>query len=764
MRCIMKLNKEYESENQKFWPILVLLLPLTLSFLLKERLYFVLDEGAYLSFHITLESLSILISAFIAIQGWLIFPYNMSRRRLLLSILFLMVGLLDFMHMVSYKGMPTFITDSSVAKATWFWIFARFTEAIGMFFIFLFPNKNYVRHKRFLLYIGSFITALFFSFFILYYERYFPILVVKGVGVTPLKRNLEYLISFIHLITIVMLVYQNQKEKIKINQATMIALTFILVSELIFTLYKNVFDIDNLIGHFYKIFGYYYLMKGIYITTIEEPFIQKEKLEKESYRKSTTLLWVLEKIKEGFIFIDKDLKVRIANPIAKEHFNMSNMSDHIEDDFWKILQNMNIKEEECHIYRALINGTELNKEKVLYNNRIFLVDILSIYDPTTSELEGVACFFEDITEKESENKRKEELMLNYLHNAQNLQQLLDSIPISFLAINRDHKVIALNEEFLKYQPGLTKETVIGMSINEALIGISESELELTEVFNGKRVEKIEVLPGGTCFIISHPIICHRENKIIGAVISIQDITEVEHLRGEILRLDRLNTVGQMAASITHEIRNPITAVKGFLQLTSEKIKDFNPAYFEIITKELDRINDIISDFLSLSQNRIIKKTVGNLNKVITDIIPIIQAEANMKGHIVNVELEEIPEFPFNEKEIKQLILNLSRNAIEAMECEGILTIKTSISSGEIQLIVQDTGKGIPEEDRNRLFEPFYTTKEGGTGLGLIACKNIVEKHEGRMEIKSKVGTGTRIISIFSLSKIVNNHEETLLQA
>src|SRR5690606_22709044 len=207
---------------------------------------------------------------------------------------------------------------------------------------------------------------------------------------------------------------------------------------------------------------------------------------------------------------------------------------------------------------------------------------------------------------------------------------------------------------------------------------------------------------------------------------VQDVTELQALRRELDRMDRLSLVGEMAASITHEIRNPMAVVRGYVQLLQERSHVAQREYFSIIIEELDRTNQIISDFLTLAQNKREQKFSNSLNDVINELVPLLQADANLRGQMLVVELsDQLPPYQINESEIKQLLLNISRNGMEAMQQDGVLTIKTMFVNRQIILSIADTGLGIPDELKQKIFEPFYSSKRMGTGLGLPLCANIV---------------------------------------
>lgn len=205
----------------------------------------------------------------------------------------------------------------------------------------------------------------------------------------------------------------------------------------------------------------------------------------------------------------------------------------------------------------------------------------------------------------------------------------------------------------------------------------------------------------------------------------------------VLRLDRINLMDKMAATVGHEVRNPLTSIKGFLQLLKNKQQDpLHLEYFDIMISEIDRANSIITDFLAISRNKATIMKWGNIKDVVTSILPLIEADAIYKNMQVLTDFREVPDILLNEQEINQLVLNLVRNGFEAMSEGGCLTLKIGQEQDEVILSVADEGTGIEQEVLNQLGTPFFTTKEMGTGLGLVVCNSIAERHSAHLEIKS----------------------------
>lgn len=229
-----------------------------------------------------------------------------------------------------------------------------------------------------------------------------------------------------------------------------------------------------------------------------------------------------------------------------------------------------------------------------------------------------------------------------------------------------------------------------------------------------------------------------------------DYLEKEAAKEEMARLARLNLVSQMAAGLAHEMRNPLQVVMGYIQFMTPKAEEKMKSRFLLIMDELERMNQLISDFLTIARNKRVEKVVIQLNEIIQNVHILIYPDIVKNALNITLQLEEnLPRIYADRKEIIQLILNLSRNAIEAMGSKGTLTIKTVKLFGKVQLIISDTGCGISREQLEKIFDPFYTTKEEGTGLGLSVCKGIVDRHDAQINVISEEGVGTTFIITFA---------------
>lgn len=368
---------------------------------------------------------------------------------------------------------------------------------------------------------------------------------------------------------------------------------------------------------------------------------------------------------------------------------------------------------------------------------------------------------EETLGKEMMKAHADKLAGQLYREEERMQQVMDAVPLSVILLDQKGSINMLNDTFLKLYrskfPDDGREELLGKHFftlfKTAKIGIADMSSHMHDVFSGKQSFNELVQHEDKMFFTSiSPIIKEHSGRVSGAVVIAQDITELETLRMELNNVDRLSLVGQMAAGITHEIRNPMSVVRGFLQLMREKSPVSLDNYYRIVLDELDRANGIINDFLSLAQNRPVHKENTSLEEIIQELAPLIWADANLRGQSVEVrQAEQLPKLELNPKEIKQLILNLCRNAMEAMESNGQLTLETRLVPEGVELLVMDTGPGIPDEVQKALFEPFFTTKAKGTGMGLSLCKSIVDRHNGTVRVDSEIGVGTTFSVIFPVA-------------
>ncbi|GGG73514.1 ATP-binding protein [Paenibacillus radicis (ex Gao et al. 2016)] len=236
---------------------------------------------------------------------------------------------------------------------------------------------------------------------------------------------------------------------------------------------------------------------------------------------------------------------------------------------------------------------------------------------------------------------------------------------------------------------------------------------------------------------------NESGEIVAIATISRNITARKHTEEVLRRSEKLSVVGQLAAGVAHEVRNPLTTLRGFVQLLQRDEK-LSPAYFDIMLSELDRINFIISEFLVVAKPQAIHFQLINIRDTLRDIVMLLDSEANFNNiRLVTYLDEQVPLVMGEVNQLKQVFLNVMKNGIESMPHGGQLTIELRYAPPEGILIrITDQGSGISEPDLSRLCEPFFTRKDEGTGLGLMVSQQIIDNHKGSMNFRSQLNVGT----------------------
>jgi PAS domain S-box-containing protein len=356
----------------------------------------------------------------------------------------------------------------------------------------------------------------------------------------------------------------------------------------------------------------------------------------------------------------------------------------------------------------------------------------------------------------------------------NFEAVLAGLPDAVIAVDSDGRVVFWNaaaEELI----ARSSRRAVGRTIKEifpfedSLIrrlsetlasGESRSESETAvETTDNRRVP---------VSLVTAPIFA-RDGSVEGAVAVLRDLSRIQQLEGEVRRGETLAAAGRMAIGLAHEIRNPLGAIRGAVQLLARELGPASPLreYTDVLVTEVDRVNRIIEMLLDLARPVQVRRVPLNLHQLFERVALLHEAAAREQGITVVRRYDpSLPAILGDEDRLVQVLHNLLRNALEAMKQGGHLTLSTRVSlnplygkmdtgGGQrimVEAMVTDEGSGIPTGLRGRIFDPFFTTKESGMGLGLALCHRILEEHHGAIQVDSIEGKGTTVTCFLPIAK------------
>ncbi|RCW47838.1 ATP-binding protein [Paenibacillus prosopidis] len=299
----------------------------------------------------------------------------------------------------------------------------------------------------------------------------------------------------------------------------------------------------------------------------------------------------------------------------------------------------------------------------------------------------------------------------------------------------------------------SEKDIIGMDIYSLLDEKHHSEmaawLETVQDDEAAPIKPIELQWRTVQGKLLHTEIVRASTTFSGKQIEqviIRDISERKKNEELLINSEKLYVAGQLAAGIAHEIRNPLTSLKGFLQLIASG-RGNKEDFYDIMKSELVRIESIVSELLMLSKPQIYELAFKDARQMMTETVNLLETQAILHNVIIEFHAGDKPLWVMGvENQLKQVFINVIKNAIEAMQNGGVVKISMSHDEdGTVNIRIQDQGSGISKEQLSKIGQPFYTTKDKGTGLGLMVTYKIVDNHKGQITAESEIGTGTTFI-------------------
>jgi PAS domain S-box-containing protein len=378
------------------------------------------------------------------------------------------------------------------------------------------------------------------------------------------------------------------------------------------------------------------------------------------------------------------------------------------------------------------------------NRDIITAEFGSVVIPYNGE-SATLTLFDDVTNRkraEEALRHSEEKYRLITENMQDLIRVLDTDGSVEFASPSHERILGLKPHF--YEGKSFFDWVHPKDIHH----VKEQFFKMVESKKGYRVEyRCKHAQENWKYMesIGAPLFDER-GEVEHVVVVARDISERKKVEEAIRKSDKLSVVGQLAAGVAHEIRNPLTSIMGFTQLLKKETE--NPFYFDLILSEISRLEDIVSGFLTLAKPQEPKMKEMNLKTLLEQVLTLFRAQANMSS--IEIVVEDgliLPPLYCEANQIKQVLINILQNAVDAMPNGGKIKISTlTLQNGSdfIMFRIIDEGYGISEERMKHIGEPFYRTKEKGTGLGLMISQKIVQEHGGSINITSQVNQGTTV--------------------
>ncbi|MDQ7095179.1 ATP-binding protein [Desulfosporosinus sp. PR] len=336
--------------------------------------------------------------------------------------------------------------------------------------------------------------------------------------------------------------------------------------------------------------------------------------------------------------------------------------------------------------------------------------------------------------------------------------LLKSSPNGIITVDKNGKIILFNPA-ASILTGISQEKALGKKYSDPELTLPIGHLIAATLADCEPVlakEEILLRPDGNSLAVavSTSRMHDFHEELIGVLAIMIDLREKRLLEAQVLRANRLAGLGELAAGIAHEIRNPLTAVKGYSQVLEDELEPADPKreYTGVIVKEVNRLDKIVQGLLDFARPSASRFEAANLNEVLEETLALVGTPSFKRRILVQKDYADNVQAEVDKEQFKQILLNLLLNASQAIPGQGTIKITTQCAESNVSVSILDSGVGIAAGTLDKLFDPFFTTRENGTGLGLAIAHQLMELHGGRIEVRSEINVGTEFKLILPLKQ------------
>jgi PAS domain S-box-containing protein len=751
--------------------------------------HFFEEPSSYLPLHTTLEFFAIAVAIMIFAIVWHTREKHKDGRSLFLASVFLGVGLIDFMHTLSFFGMPTFITPSSTGKAISFWLAARLLAAVGFIGVALWTFEALSKKLwQALLFVLILSVVFMVGWVQLIHPELVPEFFIPGKDLTPLKVNMEYFISSLYLLAAVIMFYRSERATQRYWLFLGSAALVMMFSEFYFTLYAKVTDIYNLLGHVYKVIAYAIVYQAVFVLSVREPYLQVQRLQMQQEKISSQLReaqkiahlgqWELEYPSYKLFWSEGIFELFEIDPTRFAATYEAFLAACHPDDRQKIDENFTASLRDRTPY-------DFVHRLMMPDGRIKWVKESGVtaYDNQGEPLftKGVVIEVTDIMAMETSMRVSE----NYYRT------VTESLPVPLAINDNEGNITFLNESFV-LTFGYTRADI--PTVSEWWVH-AYPDLDYRASVMQQWMVGIDTLQQGLPFPVQEvnvtcksgeirTVLAHQANlSATEGLVYLYDITERKSLeidavtmREQLAQSTKMEAIGHLTAGVAHDFNNMLGAIMGYSELSQSMLKSGNTEKVELYQDEIlkagTRAKELIQQMLTFSRlspegagvnvpaiglSLIVKEVVSLLRSSIprtVDLNYTIAAD-NLRACIQPVHLH-------------QIILNLGINARDAMGEYGRIDITLSRQHIDVglcdscnkeyagdfaEITVKDSGSGIPEPVLKKIFDPFFTTKGvgKGTGMGLSVVHGLVHGLGGHIQVRSSAENGTEFSILLPLS-------------